>query len=266
LVTANGRVLASLPARYGAGQRVDVRLGEHVQLGLYELADFFGAGDLNRFANPLQFYYAGNNASGTNHANLLGGFDVNVTFAPWRFYGEILDDDITLFEHVGNPDKYAFQLGAQYFPKGKITQAGIEYTHVTRYTYGHYTALNRHTLWDEPLGWPWGNEMESFAAHAVMTVSPTLRAKTEACLWFKGWGRLTDDWYADGSPALDHAPYWPQYGNDIVSFSVSADWRPRNWLSLDCSYRPMWTDGKPSHALFAYLTLTPPWQWNKAAP
>lgn len=263
VVNATGRDLSTLPPRYGAGQRVDVRLGRHVQLGLYELADFFGSGDLIRFANPLQFYYTVNSASGTNNANIMGGFDINVVFSPWRFYGEVLNDDVTMFEDAGNPDKYAFQLGAQYFPGGKITQTGVEYTHVTRYTYGHYTALNRHSLWDEPLGWPWGNYQESMACHAVFRFSDRLRAKFEACLWLKGEGDITDDWYADSCPDLDRAPFWPSPRSGFVSFTVNAEYNPKSWLSLDCTYRPVLSSSKPSHALYAYLTLTPPWKWER---
>jgi hypothetical protein len=265
IVKANGRNISTLPARYGAGQRVDVRLGKHFQFGLYELADFFGAGDLTRFANPLQFYYTVNSASGTNNANLLAGFDCNAVFAPWRFYGEILNDDVTMFEHAGNPDKYAFQVGAQYFPHGNIVHTGIEYTHVTRYTYGHYTALNRHTLWDEPLGWPWGNYLESFAGHAVFRLSNKVRSKIEACLWLKGDGKLTDDWYSDGRPDLDRAPFWPRPRTEAVSLAVNADYTPNKWLSVDLTCRPVWDEtGDASIAFYGYLSFTPPWE--KKAP
>jgi hypothetical protein len=257
IVTANGRNISALPARYGAGQRIDVRLGRHVQLGLYELADFFGSGDLTRFANPLQFYYTVNSASGTNNANIMGGVDINVVFSPWRFYGEVLNDDVTMFEDAGNPDKYAFQVGAQCFPKGYVTQAGIEYTHVTRYTYGHYTMLSRHTLWDEPLGWPWGNDGEWVTGHAVFNLSHRVRSKIEAGLWLKGSGELTDDWYADNMPDLDDAPFWTVSPDRAVTLSVSARYCFKEWLSVDCTLRPMWEGTSSSLALYAYLTLTP---------
>jgi hypothetical protein len=107
----SGKRVSTIPARYGAGQRIDAAFGRHVQVGVYELVDFFGSSDLTRFANPFQIYYIGNQSSGTNAANLLAGVDCNVLVGPARLYAEFLDDDVTVFEDAGNPNKYAWMAG-----------------------------------------------------------------------------------------------------------------------------------------------------------
>ena len=104
---------SNIPARYGAGQRIDVALGKHVQLGVYEFVDFFGSADLTRYANPLQVYYTGAHTDAANAGNLLGGIDCNVLLGPVRVYGEFINDDITVFGDLGNPNRWAWMGGVQ---------------------------------------------------------------------------------------------------------------------------------------------------------
>ena len=217
----NGKSLSTNFPRYGAGQRLDIRIGKHLQLGFYELVDFFGSNELTRFANPLQIYYLANESSGTNNANLLGGMDINVIVNRFRVYGEFLNDDITVFEDAGNPNKYAWQLGTVYYGEGKLVQTGLEYTHVSRYVYSHSRVLSRHSVWGESMGWPWGNDQDLFCAHAVFVFPHNINGKVELNYWLKGKGQIEDDWYADGRPDLDHAPYLPQ---GAEKESIGNDW------------------------------------------
>ena len=241
--------------RYGAGQRLDLRIGKHVQIGFYELVDFFGSNELIRFANPLQVYYLSNESSGTNNSNLLGGMDFNVLVNRFRFYGEFLNDDITVFEDAGNPNKYAFQLGTAYYGKGPLIQTGFEYTHLARYVYSHSRVLSRHSHWGESMGWPWGNDMDLFTIHAAFNLPYNIRGRTELNYWIKGNGRIEDDWYADGKPDLDHAPYWPQNSKRIVSAILAAEYSPFPWINLNFYYEPVWEEGKLTNGVYSYLQV-----------
>ncbi len=257
-VTENKVNLKTFLPRYGAGQRLDIRIGSHVQIGVYELVDFFGSNELNRFANPLQFYYLANEASGTNNANLLGGADFNLVFKPFRFYGEFLNDDITVFEQTGNPDKYAFQLGAAFYGNDPLIQTGVEYTHIQRFLYGHSRVLSRHAHWGESLGWPWGNFQDVFTAYALLSLPKHIYGKIEGNLWIRGNGAIEDDWYADGKPDLDRAPFWPRNGTTLFSAVVSVQHTPLSWVTWSMTWEPVVTKGTLDNGVYAYLLVKVP--------
>ena len=242
-----------LPPRYGAAHRLDIKFNKHFQLGIYEKVNFFGSQDLIRYANPFQIYYLGLH-SGNNYPNKLGGIDFNIIFHPLRIYGEFLNDDITSFDTVGNPSKYGLQLGAcWYFNNDILREIGFEYTHLTYYIYGHYTILNRHTFWNQSMGWPWGNDQDLFHARALFRIRPDLRAKIEANYWLMGKGKISDDWYIDGMPNFDDKPYFPENADHILSFILSAQYTPLDWLDLNMYWRPWWKNGRFSQGFHLYL-------------
>ncbi|NLG05234.1 MAG: capsule assembly Wzi family protein [Clostridia bacterium] len=249
--------IASLPSRYGVGQRIDIRINDHVQFGIHELCGFYGSNDLTRYANPLQVYYLGYN-SGTNEANMMAGCDVNLLFKPFRFYGEFLDDDITIFDDKGNPNKYAFQLGGVYYRNKIIREIGFEYTHVSKYTYGHYSILNRHEYWGEPLAWPWGNDQDVFTLHVQMNPCDNISLLLEADYWIKGKGDLKDEWLVDGRPDLDHAPYWPRSSQKTIECIATVEYQPFTWMSTVFTWKPSVQNKKMHNDLFGYIVLSVP--------
>ncbi|MFP4014768.1 MAG: capsule assembly Wzi family protein [Chitinispirillaceae bacterium] len=257
-IANNNKALSILPPRYSAGQRINVRLGKYVQIGIYELVTFFGMEDFTHFANPLQIYYLGNQASGTNSANLLGGMDFNILLDRFRIYGEFLNDDITMFEDKGNPDKYALQLGMVHYPNSRVVAAGVEYTHISPYVYGHSRVLSRHALWGESLGWPYGNDQDVVTGYCIFDLGPALNARAELSYWLRGSGTLKSDWYADGRPDLDHAPYFPRNAQEKVSAYLSAEYRPLNWLRSSIVYRPSYSKGKFKNALQGSISVGVP--------
>jgi hypothetical protein len=260
IINSNKQPITINIPRYGAGQRMDLRIGKHVQIGIYELVDFFGSSDLARFSNPLQIYYLGNNNSKTNNANVQAGVDFNLFINPIRLYGEFLNDDITVFEDAGNPNKYAWQIGAAYYGKKRIVEAGIEYTHVAPYVYGHYTALGRHEHWGESMGWPWGNDQDLFNGHMILTVNEKINALFEVNYWIKGEGTLKDDWYADKMPNLDNASYWPKYATRRISFTGGVLYQPLSWLEIMGYYEPAIENKKYSNSFNCYLRMEIPFR------
>lgn len=257
-VKASNREIKTYLPRYGAGQRIDLRIGRHLQFGIYELVDFFGTNELNRFANPLQMYYLANEASGTNNANLLAGIDFNLIFNPFRFYGEFINDDITVFEQSGNPDKYAFQIGGCFYGNDPLVVTGVEFTHLSRYIYGHSRVLSRHAHWGESMGWPWGNYMDVFTAYTVFTFPKNINGRIEANYWLKGDGSITDDWYADGKPDLDQVPFFPENATRIFSMIFSAEYHPFSWLTYTAYWEPIIKDKKLHNEFYTYLQCSIP--------
>jgi len=263
------------PGRYGAGQRVDMRLGRHVQIGLYELVNFWGGNLLSRYANPVQVYYFSNIAGGPaeGRTNIMGGGDLSVVAGPWRWYGEFLNDDITVFDHNRSPNKFAFQAGSVCYGKSILREVGAEYTHVAWGVYTHwYPGLNRHVYWNEPRGWPWGNDQDVWSAHILMQPRDHLRLYGELAWWIKGDGTLDlyhwDYFYAHNkTPAPGHGDNqggFQDYAKDrhLVSLALQADWRPLNYLDIGAIYQPAFADGKMDHFARVYMEFDVPMIWN----
>lgn len=267
----------NLRERYGAGQRIDVRIGKHVQVGLYEFVDFHGSKYLSRFANPLQIYYFGNVSGGSQgngdpegemNTNILGGFDLSVIYPHWRAYLDFLNDDITVFTDDYAPNKFAYQIGAIIYPSnaGWIKEVGIEYTHISYGVYTHrYPGLNRHVYFSDPRGWPWGNDQDLWNMHIRTSLPHNLMVYGEANLAVKGQGTMDEYHWDMSGPALaaldlKHTGNFVDYSNDpkIISFLLNPEWRPWKFGGMGLQYRPSFGSVKSTHELRAYLTVDLP--------
>ena len=240
--------------RFSAGQRIDVRLGRHVQLGIYEIVDFHGSRLLPRYANPLQIYYlgnvtggaGGNDGSGESSSNIMGGGDLQVLFPNWRAYLDFLNDDITMFATDYAPNKFAFQLGGAWYPTGIIKEVGAEYTHVSFGVYTHhYPGLGRHVYMNEPRGWPWGPDQDWWHVRARAELFKNLTIYAEANYVVKGANRITDyHWDYDAATLreldLKNTGNFVDYVNDpqILSFTLQAQWQAHKQVSIGAIYRP----------------------------
>ena len=50
--------------------------------------------------------------------------------------------------------------------------------------------------------------------------------------WIKGTGTLLDDWYAQGRPDMDNAPYWPQNALKTKTARLSLAYNPFYWVQI----------------------------------
>jgi hypothetical protein len=257
-------------SRFTAGQRVDLKLGQHFQLGLFELAVFYRDRLLAQYANPLQVYYFSNITSGTDgqrSTNILGGGDFNITFPRFRVYGAFLNDDITTFDDNGSPNKFALQCGVMGYGDGMLRDYGLEYTHVAWGTYGHSSpGRGRHVYWDEPRGWPWGNDQDCWSLHGRWALPYDVRLVSECNFWVKGPGEVSD-YHWDWEPAkidsldLDNKGGFCDYKNDdkMLSLLMDVSWHPHRAVDLGCIYRPAFGTGmRPHHLLKVYGVFTLP--------
>jgi hypothetical protein len=257
-VINNGFKIMNFPPRYGAGQRLDMRLGRHVQVGIYELVQFFGNSDMIRYANPLQIYFLGDQTGGSNNANVCGGIDLNVLIGNNRIYGEFLNDDLTVFEQAGNPNNFGYQVGFESFLPYWLHTLGVEYVHTSRYLYTHSRALSRFTYWNNPLGWPWGNDHDYFNFHALIKPSDRFDLKAEITYAIKGSHSIDKDWYADGSPDVDFVDYWPAHGGHILSFLAAMRYRPLEWMTAEVYLRPSWVEKTAQHTINTFVVVDIP--------
>jgi hypothetical protein len=264
------------PPRFGAGQRVDVRLGRHVQLGLYELVNFYGVNLLARYANPVQLYYFENTAGGPAEmqTNIMGGLDANVLAGPMRFYGDFLNDDITVFDHNGSPNKFAFQVGSVYYGRSVLQEIGAEFTHIAWGVYTHwYPGLDRHLYWGEPRGWPWGNDQDVWNVHALLKIRDDLRLYGEIDWWIKGEGIMDlyhwDYVHANDTPVPGHGDNQgglQDYAHDrmLASLLLEASYQPRDWATATIAYRPAVMKQRIIHQARIFCTVEVPGRWDIA--
>ena len=233
--------------RFCAGQRLDIRIGEHVQLGMYEMVDFNGTSLLARYANPVQLYYVSNHLGGNvseQRNNIMGGLDFNLLLGPVRIYGDFLNDDITAFDDNGSPNKFGFQAGGAFYGRNVLQEIGFEYTHVSRWTYGHWApGLNRYTYFGESRGWPWGNDQDLWNLHCSIVLPQHVSIHTEVDWWIKGEGNLREyHWDIPDSlrPDLDNKGGMVDYteDNNLVSFQLGATWRPVSWFTGELNWLP----------------------------
>lgn len=266
-VKSNGMYIDNaLAARYLAGHRVDVNIKNKVQIGIYEFVNFFGSSELNRFANPLMVYYFGNDMSGTNNANLLGGLDINVLLRNSRIYGELLNDDVTMFEKTGNPDKYAFQLGYAFYPKNdKLVHIGIEYTHVSPFVYGHSRVLSRHSQWGIPMGWSYGNDQDVVTLYTLANIHKKVSILGEVNYWVLGQGTVEEDLYSAGFPqkSFEDAPFFPENPDHLFSMQLTTNFKPVQWAELDLTLKPLWYNSDFDFELYAYAKVNLPFTKTK---
>lgn len=255
---------AGIP-RYSAGQRLDIRLGKHWQIGIYELVDFSGVNLLARYANPLQIYYfanvsGGNSVSdpgGERASNVLGGGDISFNCNRLRVYGAVLNDDLTMFDANGSPNKFGAQGGVVYYLDGHVREIGAEYTHVSWGTYTHRNpGFGRHTYFGESRGFPYGNDIDLWNIRARGTIVPTLDWKTELNVWVKGDGTLElyhwDLYDLNGTPAPGHGDNQGggvDYVHDqkMVQLNLSVTYNPYAWLSIGGTYEPSFTKTETVH-------------------
>lgn len=266
-VNGNGMFIDNaLPARYLAGHRLDINIKDRVQIGIYEFVNFFGSSDLNRFVNPLMVYYFGNDMSGTNNANLLGGLDINVIFKSSRIYGELLNDDVTMFEKTGNPDKYAFQVGYVFYPKSdKLVHFGFEYTHVSPFVYGHSRILSRHSQWGIPMGWSYGNDQDVVTLYGLANLNKKLSLLTELNYWVLGQGTVEMDLFSAGFPekSFEDQPFFPENPDYLLSMQFTTNYKPVQWAELDITLKPLWYNKEFDFELYAYAKVNLPFTKTK---
>ncbi len=148
--------LRAAPRRYFAGHRLDVALGKHGRVGIYEGVIYAGRGIEWQYLNPLMPYHIAEHQLGDRDNNVLG-LDFSFHFRRRaKFYGEVFVDDLSLEFPIGEywGNKLAYLFGAFVArPLGwRDADLRVEYTRVDPFVYTHHDSSNVYAHSGESLG------------------------------------------------------------------------------------------------------------------
>jgi len=227
--------------RYIAGHRLDLRLFNHLYLGINELILYGGPGRDIDFAyfNPFTFYH-GESMNSPLRANTLGSIDVDFYVGKgWRMYGELLIDDIQI-EKTGPGDLEPNELGwimglekADPFGFRGLT-LWTEYNRVANWTYNTPTLWEKHLHHNKPIGHFLGNDFDRLFGGIDYWLNADWIFSFECNHIRKGEGRISAEWTAPWFQHTVEEGYSEPFPTGIIEtrdeFQVSIVYQPKNWI------------------------------------
>ncbi len=195
--------------RYCAGHRVEWTFKNRFRLTANEVVNLNGQREFNRYFNPLQVYYL--TSSGSELAsNLLASIELWVKVRDGlAVYGEIMNDDITMFEE-GNPTRLGYQLGivSPGWGRGKDLDFRGEYTYVRAYTFTHYAYSKNWHIWANRLAGYWtGPDADHWYAHAEKRMSSVKKLRLSWQLLRQGEKGMPVYWDSATQGSGENVPY-----------------------------------------------------------
>ena len=205
--------------KYLAFHRLGVRLGEKVNVGLFESVvhgNAEGQFDFD-YVNPIIFYRAIEQQQGSTGNALLG---VDASWIIGRhvsLYGQMVLDEFVINEIRSGANwwgnKYALQGGAKYINAFGINNLDLqlEYNRARPYTYSHEDLYRSYTHYEQPLAHPLGANFEEVVA--IGRYQPTGRLTLKAKLIRARSGTDIDSTNWGGNILLDDRTREQEYGN-----------------------------------------------------
>ena len=205
--------------KYLAFHRLGVRLGEKVNVGLFESVvhgNAEGQFDFD-YVNPIIFYRAIEQQQGSTGNALLG---VDASWIIGRhvsLYGQMVLDEFVINEIRSGANwwgnKYALQGGAKYINAFGINNLDLqlEYNRARPYTYSHEDLYRSYTHYEQPLAHPLGANFEEVVA--IGRYQPTGRLTLKAKLIRARSGTDLDSTNWGGNILLDDRTREQEYGN-----------------------------------------------------
>lgn len=187
--------------RYFAGHRLDMRLSDNINVGLFETVIFGGPGrqiDLY-YLNPILFYHSAQLNDGADDNTILG-FDVTVRpIHGLKLYGQLLVDDFQIDKKQQSdqePNQFGILTGgylADIFP---YTDLRWEYSRVTNWTFNQPKPRNRYTMNNTPIGGADGNDYQTLSLSVLHWLSDDIRISFDGGFRQQGEGRINAEWTA----------------------------------------------------------------------
>ena len=205
--------------KYLAFHRLGVRLGEKVNVGLFESVvhgNAEGQFDFD-YVNPIIFYRAIEQQQGSTGNALLG---VDASWIIGRhvsLYGQMVLDEFVINEIRSGANwwgnKYALQGGAKYINAFGINNLDLqlEYNRARPYTYSHEDLYRSYTHYEQPLAHPLGANFDEVVA--IGRYQPTGRLTLKAKLIRARSGTDIDSTNWGGNILLDDRTREQEYGN-----------------------------------------------------
>ena len=209
------------PPKYMALHRLGVRLGERVNVGLFESVIHgspSGQFDVS-YLNPIIFYRAIEQQGGSV-GNALLGLDLNWMLGrSFSLYSQAVLDEFVLSEVRSGEgwwgNKYAVQVGGKYINALGISQLDlqVEYNRVRPYTYAHDDLYRSYTHYEQPLAHPLGANFSETLAILRYQPLPRLSLKVKLVNARSGADQDSTNW--GGNVLLDNRTREQDYDNTL---------------------------------------------------
>ena len=208
---------ALLDKKYGAFQKLDIKITWWLNMGLFE-------GNISRrsgnnfdvtYLNPVIFYRAVDHAFGNPDKETIGGYFKANAFNHMSFYGQAVLSEFNvghLIHHDGwRNNKYGFQLGAKYIDLAPGLDAQLEFNAVRPYTYSVSSfPEENYTNYNQALADPLGNNFLEFLMQIKYQPKPKWAINLKVMI-----ARVGDDTIVGYQNGNLSSPIYSNFGGNI---------------------------------------------------
>ena len=236
--------------KYLAFHRLGVRLGEKVNVGVFESiiqGNPEGRFDFD-YLNPIIFYRAIEQQEGSTGNALLGADASWIVGRHVSIYGQAVLDEFVISEIRSGAgwwgNKYALQLGVNYINALGIDNLDVqlEYNRARPYTYAHEDLYRSYTHYEQPLAHPLGANFDEVIG--IIRYQPINRLTLKAKLIRARSGTDRDSTNWGGNILLDDRTREQDYNNvlrqgvptELVVADVMASYQLWHNIFVDLRY------------------------------
>ncbi|MCU0644869.1 MAG: capsule assembly Wzi family protein, partial [bacterium] len=218
--------------KYLAAHRLEFLPWRWLSIGMSETVMFKGRNFEPAYLNPIMFFRSAEHYLGSPDNMMLGMDFKLVAIKNFKFYGELLIDDITTTklgtDWYGN--KLGYQVGSLWLDPFKMKNTGvrIEYTRIGPYVYSHKNSLS-YKHYDSLLGHSIGPNADAL----YLEMNYQLSKWTRMILFgeFYRHGANFADRNVGGDENLPH-----RFGDDLNALFLDGIVEKRNSLGCQFSY------------------------------
>ena len=261
--------------KYLTFHRLGVRLGEKVNVGLFESivqGNPEGQFDFD-YVNPIIFYRAIEQQQGST-GNALLGLDASwIVGRNVSLYGQMVLDEFVINEVRSGAgwwgNKYALQGGGKYINAFGISNLDLqlEYNRARPYTYSHEDLYRSYTHYEQPLAHPLGANFDEVIGIARYQPTGRLSLKAKLIRARSGTDRDSTNW--GGNILLDDRTREQDYGNvlrqgiptDLMVADLIASYQLWHNVFVDLRYlrRTRIVSGAPEEAKSSFVSVALRW-------
>lgn len=185
--------------RYFAGHRIDLRLFDNLNIGLFETIIFGGAGRNLEFSylNPLLFFHAVQLNEDVNDNTFLGLDICYYLGNRYKIFGQILIDDYQIDDKSqgdNEPDEVGFILGFHSLDLFDLFDLNAEYLRITNRTYNQNQKRNIYVNRGELIGHSFGPDGDRVSLSLDKWFEYKRKVSLNLSYQRKGEGRYDDEW------------------------------------------------------------------------
>lgn len=185
--------------RYFSGHRLDFRIFDNLNLGLFETIVFGGPGRGLEFSylNPIMSYHAAQVNADIDDNTLLGMDLCYYAGDRHKIYGQFLIDDFQIDDEDrgdNEPHETAFIMGVHSVDWWDFFDIKADYLRIANRTYNQFYERNRYANRGELIGNALGPDSERWSLALIKWFDDRKRASLNLEYTRKGEGRYDDEW------------------------------------------------------------------------